>query len=393
MECGLAFSLGETGDMFKSIMLVTGYWQQNNKSAVQSALKLINILKSLSSQILWEVTNQIVEDSNPGVRAVSISTKFVEGSPPKVAFYMLVHQIKLSVQIIKGLINSRSEALVFAFGADLLPLPILVGRLAGHKVVLRTDGRPSYVLKMYYPEVNRFRLFILAVLERTSYALANLIVPESEYMVSLYGFKQYSSKVLSGTTYVDEDVFCKRKDLSGRKYDVGFIGRFSKEKGILEFIRSIPLIRTAHPIKAVMVGGGDLEGEVERILVDMGIQADVVPWATSPEIAELLNDTRVLIVPSYKEGLPNIVLEAMACGTVVVATAVGGIPGVVRNGETGIILENNSPECIARTIGELLENSVLEKLAQNAQALINKDYAFVIAVQRYRDIFAALVVK
>jgi glycosyltransferase involved in cell wall biosynthesis len=374
--------------MFKSIMLVTGYWQQNNKSAVQSALKLINILKSLSSHILWEVTNQIVENTDPRVRVVNISTKFVEGSPLKVAFYMLVHQIKLSVRILREMINSHSEVLVFAFGADLLPLPILIGRLTGHKVVLRTDGRPSYVLRMYYPKANRLRVFILSVLERTSYALVNIIVPENEFMVNLYGLSQYSAKVFPGTNYIDEDIFCKKKEQNSRKYDIGFVGRFSKEKGVLEFVGSLPLIRTAHPVKAVMVGGGDLEDEVERLLIDQGTRADVVRWAASREIAEILNDTRMLIVPSYKEGLPNIVLEAMACGTIVAATAVGGIPGVVKDGETGLILENNSPECVARTVGAALDNSPLEQIAQNALSLIKKDYTFQVAVQRYRDIFA-----
>jgi glycosyltransferase involved in cell wall biosynthesis len=83
-------------------------------------------------------------------------------------------------------------------------------------------------------------------------------------------------------------------------------------------------------------------------------------------------------------------LEAMACGTPVLATPVGAIPDVIKDGETGFIMEDNSPECIARNIIRALNHPNLEQIAQNARALVEKEFTFEKAVERYREILDSL---
>jgi glycosyltransferase involved in cell wall biosynthesis len=104
---------------------------------------------------------------------------------------------------------------------------------------------------------------------------------------------------------------------------------------------------------------------------------------------EYLNDVGAVVVPSYAEGVPNIVLEAMACGTPVLATPAGGIPDVVKDGQTGFIMEDNSPACITRNIIRVLSHPNLEEIAANARAIVEKEYAFDTVVARYRDILGS----
>ena len=80
----------------------------------------------------------------------------------------------------------------------------------------------------------------------------------------------------------------------------------------------------------------------------------------------------------------------MGCGTPVLATPVGGIPDVIKDGETGFILEDNLPECIAENVIRALNHQNLEKIAKNARKVIEDEYTYEAAVERYRKILKEL---
>jgi len=79
-------------------------------------------------------------------------------------------------------------------------------------------------------------------------------------------------------------------------------------------------------------------------------------------------------------------IGAMACGTPVLATPVGGIPDVIKDEETGFILEDNSPECIAENVIRALNHPDLDRIVKNARKLIEERYTYEAAVERYRKI-------
>ena len=375
------------------IVLVTGWWSENRRSAFEAALTLINILEPLSSQLGWVVTNQPVEGTlNSDSTVVRIRSRHVEGALLKVIFYYLVHQARVTLAMLKLIIRSKVDVFVFAFGSDTLVFPILLGRLARKKVILRSDGRPSYSLGVYRQKLSKIRIALHHMMETITYSLASKLAPECKYMVDLYSLQKYSNKVTVGNLYVDTDFFRNTRKLAERTYEVGYIGRLSKEKGALEFVQSLPLLATNRQIRALIVGDSGLEDEIGRVLARNNIQgkADLLRWVEHKEIPRCLNDVKLLVVPSYSEGLPNIVLESMACGTPVLATPVGGIPDVIRDGETGFIMEDNSPRCIARNVVRALKNPDLEQIATNARALIEREYTYEAAVERYRNILTSL---
>jgi glycosyltransferase involved in cell wall biosynthesis len=95
---------------------------------------------------------------------------------------------------------------------------------------------------------------------------------------------------------------------------------------------------------------------------------------------------QLLVIPSFTEGLPNIILEAMACGTPVLATSVGAIPDIIKDGETGYIMENNSPVCIAENITRVLGDPDREKIAMNARKMVESDFTFDTTVTQWKRI-------
>ncbi len=99
---------------------------------------------------------------------------------------------------------------------------------------------------------------------------------------------------------------------------------------------------------------------------------------------------RLLVLPSYTEGLPNIMLEAMACGTPVLATPVGTIPDVIIDGKTGFIMENNSPECIAANVVRALSSPDLERIAEDGKRFAEENFSFEKTVENWKGILQSI---
>jgi len=122
---------------------------------------------------------------------------------------------------------------------------------------------------------------------------------------------------------------------------------------------------------------GQLKEANETSLQGEGITARV-------DLPNHLNQLRLLVLPSYTEGLPNIMLEAMACGTPVLATPVGAIPDVIIDGKTGFIMENNSPECIAENVKRALNSPDLEQIAEAGRRFVEENFTFEKVVENWK---------
>ena len=136
-----------------------------------------------------------------------------------------------------------------------------------------------------------------------------------------------------------------------------FIGHILQAKGIFELFDAFLIARQGHPdLHLVMIGSGDdlpvIKRKAEQVLGYMHF------LGTRPhdEIPGWLSAADILVLPSWREGLPNVVVEAMACERSVVATRVGGIPEAVVNGECGILVEKQNVQELADAIIHLLDN-------------------------------------
>lgn len=378
-------------EMKPKIGLITGLWSEKNRSAFGTTLKLINVIEPLSTEITWVATNCIGDENElpKKVNLIRFDIRDIgEKSFLKMFFYHLLHQIKIILKLRK---LREVDVFIFAFGGHWLLFPFLFTTLfLKKKTVLRIEGRPSAMLNVKFTKVNNriVKMIIFSIMERAMYFLAHRLVLEFEQMTEHYNLQKYQYKIDIGGLYVVTSFFKESKKLIERTYQIGYIGRFSIVKGILEFTQSLPLILKGKEVKAIMVGEGDLEDEIKEILINNNIRNEVklVGWIENRELSRYLNDIQIVIVPSYMEGLPNIVLEAMACGCIVLATSVGGIPQVIKDGETGFILGDNSPECIAENVMRALKYPHLDKIVSNARELVQKEFAYEVTVERYRKI-------
>ena len=158
--------------------------------------------------------------------------------------------------------------------------------------------------------------------------------------------------------YIDLDIF-KPMNLQ-KKYDLIFVGRLAKNKGLDLLLEAVSKLKIQiSNFKLLIVGTGLLTKSLKFKIKNLKLQDNILlhGWAnSSQEVAELINKSKILVMPSFNEGGPRVVLEAMACGVPVLATPVGIVPDVIKDGESGGIIDWN-PMDISKKAQELLENS------------------------------------
>jgi glycosyltransferase involved in cell wall biosynthesis len=284
--------------------------------------------------------------------------------------------------------KKKIDIVFFAMGHDLNLVPILFSKIMGKKILLRSDGRPSIIIDKYFENQSVFKKYFFRFIENINYRLADIIISENNYMLKEYKqLNLYNCHVANLS--VNIELFKRKNLLESRKYDLGYIGRFDKDKGILNFIAAIPLIIRKHYDVSVLIGGdGDLKEEIIQFIIKNKLERNIllVDWIQHENLPDYLNSIKVFVLPTKREGLPNIILEAMACGGIVLSTPVGGVPGVVVDSETGFIMENNSIPCIAKNIFRIMDFPNLENIADNAHDLIKNEYSFDSTLQKYNEI-------
>ena len=186
--------------------------------------------------------------------------------------------------------------------------------------------------------------------------------------------------------YIDLDIF-KPMNLP-KEYDLIFVGRLEKNKGTgLLLEASSKLKAQILNFKMIIVGSGPLEESLKLKIKNLKLQDNVLlyGWAKdSHEIAELINKSKILIMSSYNEGGPRVVLEAMACGVPVLATPVGIVPDVIKDGKSGVIIGWQSDDIVSRA-KELLFNP--EKYGRYSQTGIEiaKQFERKTAIKNYAE--------
>ncbi|HJW70881.1 MAG TPA: glycosyltransferase [Candidatus Binatia bacterium] len=140
---------------------------------------------------------------------------------------------------------------------------------------------------------------------------------------------------------------------------VGTIGRLEDRKGHDQFLVAMQTLATtgngSRP-QGLIVGDGPLRAALEAQARGLGIADGVRFTGTVADVRPLLEAMDVFVLPSWAEGMSNALMEAMAAGRPVVATAVGGNSEVVADGKTGVLVPPGKPEAIARAVAELLKD-------------------------------------
>lgn len=168
--------------------------------------------------------------------------------------------------------------------------------------------------------------------------------------------------ILIPSFYIDLDIF--RPTEVEKEYDLVFAARLEKNKGIFNLLEALKIAKNQKPdIKLLIVGYGSLKENLKLEIENFKLHNNVIltDWLpTAVDVARAFNSARVFINPSFNEGGPRVVLEAIACGLPIITTRVGAMVDIIKDGENGLYT-NWDPHQMAEKFLFLLNNPELQK--------------------------------
>lgn len=239
-----------------------------------------------------------------------------------------------------------------------------------------------------------YRLFFYLFIRYDSKKAKAVRVMNSQVAEKLVALGVPESKTkLIPAIYIDLDIF--RPMGLEKKYDLIFVGRLVKNKGIDLLLKAVKLLITNYqfPIRCLIVGEGELRKHWELEIRNWKLQDKVLfhGWAKDQkEVAELLNKSKIFVMPSYNEGGPRVVVEAMACGLPILATPVGIVADIIKNGYCGQIIDWK-PEDIAKKAGLMLTNENEYKNYSQSGIIKAGQFEKKSAIRNYSGILCKLI--
>ncbi|MCW4007338.1 MAG: glycosyltransferase family 4 protein [Candidatus Bathyarchaeota archaeon] len=176
-----------------------------------------------------------------------------------------------------------------------------------------------------------------------------------------------------------------------------YVGRISELKGLHILIKTLRYLK--ENVHLVIIGPPDWNTNYYQNLLYLiekenskGLhKIDYLGAMEQSEIVKWYQKASLLVLPSYAEGFPVTILEALSCETPVIATPVGGIPEIIENNKTGILIPPGDPKRLAEALAYLLENETIRfRMASEGQKLVKEQYSIDVVCKKLRSIYSQL---
>ncbi|MFX0135719.1 MAG: glycosyltransferase family 4 protein [Candidatus Hodarchaeota archaeon] len=265
----------------------------------------------------------------------------------------------------------------------------IAGKIAGIPSIIHTDHARQWPDKKRYMFaewfLSHFVNKIVAVSENVKQDLITYekINPQ-KITIILNGINGQNNNLKMG-------VIERKKALRIENYSpiLGLGVRLTYQKGITYLLKAMPEIIKHFPRALLLIiGGGELRQNLEDEACSLGICRNVRFLGPRLDMKDIIQLLDIYVLPSLWEGLPLVVLEAMAAKKPIVATAVGGTPTAIIHGESGILVPAKEPTALTEAILNILKNSTLAKsLSKNAYRRFTEQFSVERMVSNYQSLY------
>ena len=297
------------------------------------------------------------------------------------------------VRELSKIIDFQKPDVVHAVMYQAIQLCRLAKGRCAHKFKLISSPRVSY----------RTRSAFTLLVDRALKTRDDLLIAECEasrkYLVKTLGYAPgkiktiYNGIDVAGWPVSKTDRQQKRLELrlSGQELLIGVVGRLDAQKGHSVLLEALAKVRQRMPLRCVVIGDGPKRGLLEAQIRRLNLVKAVWLLGERDDVTAWLSSLDIFAMPSLWEGLPNALLEAMALGLPVVASAVDGIPEVVVDGKNGLLVPPRQPAALAKRLADLAADPALRaSLGREAQKTVFERFTLARMMSEYEAMYAAL---
>lgn len=262
----------------------------------------------------------------------------------------------------------------------------MLTKLTGNKIIYHLHGSE---FKIFIGSMNKLtKRYAIWVFE-----LADVFVVLSE------SWKEYVESLgninveVVNNCVVDYSSCCEKPSLLKMKFQICFLGALGERKGIYDLLLACKNIKDRFPNFILKVGGNGDVDKTKDLIKKYGLSENVqfLGWVNREQKIKLLQESAALVLPSYNEGLPMVILESLATKTLVVSTPVGGIPEVIKHDKNGLLVEPGNIKQISEALNYIFENPVSSKnLAQAGYETFKSQFDKDIVVPKLKNIYSGL---
>jgi len=328
----------------KVVFLVHTYGFGGLENMVTNLVRHLDPVRFEATILSFAPLRPLAHRLDPGdVRIVSLHKK--GGNNPILVYKIFLKLLKIRPDIVQT--HNWGTALEGLLGA----------KLAGIRGVIHAERGTL--------EGRRLNLLV----QRLLWGLADQVLSVSQAhrkkMSQMVGLPEESIKVIPNG--VDAERFSPNSGLKGpvrKKFGIkkdslciGTVGSLRSVKNQVLLVKACEAIfpRFKH-VEALVVGEGPLKGELLQEATDKGLSERLHFVGSRTNVHEILNALDIFVLPSLSEGMPNAVLEAMACGLPVLASAVGGTPELIEDGKSGVLFPSNDLNAFVQSLEKLIQD-------------------------------------
>lgn len=293
---------------------------------------------------------------------------------------------------IKHIIKSEKINIIHTHETRSDIIGLIVGKLLGIPVITTLHGWIE----------NNFKSRLLTRLDKSLLRFFDHVITVSNKMkeqVLLDGVAKENVTALNNALVLEnyhrnseDQSFRKEIKVGDQTLLVANIGRLSPEKGQTDFIKSAKLVINQNPdVRFILIGIGNDQANLESLVKQLGFEEKILFLGYRNDMINIYNNIDLVVQSSFTEGMPNVILEALAMEVPVIATDVGGTSEVVINNVTGVLVKPGNPREISTHILKFIENKqIYRQMAINGKNLVNCEFGFDVRTKKLSNIYETI---